>query len=66
MKVVEKMWSLDFVEMDNLLPATRFLHLAEQGVAPTSLQDSLVGALSHFQALQQHKAEPWSLAWWPT
>ena len=57
MRVVERIWSLQFVEMEDLLPAPRSLRLAEQGASPKSLQDSLVGALSHFQALQQHKAQ---------
>ena len=57
MRVVERIWNLEFVEMEDLLPAPRSLRLAEQGTTPKSLQDSLVGALSHFQALQQHKAQ---------
>ena len=57
MRVVERIWSLEFVEMEDLLPAPRSLRLAKQGASPKSLQDSLVGALSHFQALQQHKAQ---------
>ena len=57
MKVVEKIWNLEFVEMEDLLPAPRSLRLAEQGAVPSSLQDSLVGALSHFQALQQHRSQ---------
>ena len=43
--------------MEDLLPAPRSLRLAEQGAVPSSLQDSLVGALSHFQALQQHRSQ---------
>ena len=57
MKVVEKAWNLEFVEMEELLPSPRSLRLAEQGVPPASLQDSLIGALSQFQALQQHKSQ---------
>ena len=50
MKVVPKVW---FVEMEELLPAPRALCLVEQGVASSSLQESLVGALNQFQAQQQ-------------
>jgi hypothetical protein len=50
MKVVLKVWNLEFVEMEDFLPTP-------QRAAPSSLQDSLVGALNQFQALQQHKAQ---------
>ena len=43
MRVVERIWNLEFVEMEDLLPAPRSLCLAEQGTSPKSLQDSLVG-----------------------
>ena len=49
--VVQKVWNLEFVEMEDFL---RSLRLAEQRAA---LQESLVGALIQFQALQQHKAQ---------
>ncbi|CAI8023060.1 hypothetical protein GBAR_LOCUS13493, partial [Geodia barretti] len=39
---------------EKFLPAPRVLRLAELSPKASSLQDSLVGALSHFQALQQH------------
>ena len=57
MKVVQKVWNLEFVEMEDLLPAPRSLRLVEQGVASSSLQESLVGALNQFQAQQQHRAK---------
>ena len=57
MRVVKTIWTLEFVEMEDLLPAPRSLCLAKQGTTPKSLQDSLVGALSYFQALQQHKVQ---------
>ena len=45
MKTVEKAWNLEYVEMEEFLPAPRSLQLAEQ-VKPTgSLQESLVGGL---------------------
>ena len=56
MRVVERIWNLQFVEMEDMLPSPRTLRLAEQEPSSRSLQDSLVGALSHFQAIQQHKA----------
>ena len=43
--------------MEDLLSAPRSLDIAELGAAPKSLQDSLIGALTHFQALQQHKVQ---------
>ena len=57
MKVVQKVWNFEFVEMEDLLPAPRSLRLVEQGVASSSLQESLVGALNQFQAQQQHRAK---------
>ncbi len=56
MKLVEKVWNLEFVDMEEFLPTPRSLHLAEQGRPSTSFQESLVGAFSQFQALQQQKA----------
>lgn len=55
-KLVEKVWRLEYVDMEEFLPAPRSLRLAEQG-KPSSLQDSLVGALDQFQALQQHRSQ---------
>ena len=52
-KLVEKVWNFEFVEMEEFLPTPRALRIAEQGNPASSLQESLVGALSHFQALQQ-------------
>ena len=57
MRVVERIWNLEFVEMEDMLPSPRTLRLAEQEPSARSLQDSLVGALSQFQAIQQHKAQ---------
>jgi hypothetical protein len=57
MKLAEKICNLDYVEMEEFLPAPRVLRLAEQGPQTSSLQDSLVGALSHFQALQHHRSK---------
>ena len=56
-KLVEKVWNFEFVEMEEFLPAPRSLRIAEQGSSSHSFQDSLVGALSQFQALQQHKSQ---------
>ena len=55
LKLVEKAWNLDYVDMEEFLPAPRALRLAEQGRASTSLQESLVGAFSEFQAQQQQR-----------
>ena len=56
-KLVAKAQSLEFVEMEEFLPTPRSLRLAEQRRPNPSLQESLVGALNHFQALQQQKAQ---------
>ena len=56
-KVVEKAQSLEFVEMEEFLPAPRALHLAEHEKPSPSFQESLVGALNQFQAAQQQKAQ---------
>ena len=45
-KQVEKVWGLEFVDMEDFLPAPRSLRLAEQGTAAPSFQESLVGALN--------------------
>jgi hypothetical protein len=57
MKVVERIWDLEFVVMEDLLPAPRTLRLAEQAAKSSLLQESLVGALNQFQATQQHRAQ---------
>ena len=54
-KQVEKVWGLEFVDMEDFLPAPRSLRLAEQGTAAPSFQESLVGALNQFQAIQWQK-----------
>ena len=56
-KLVERVWNLEYVEMEDFLPASRSLRMAEQGNPSHSLQDSLVGALNQFQALQKHKSQ---------
>jgi len=56
-KLVEKVWNLEFVEMEEFLPTPRALRIAEQGNPASSLQESLIGALSHFQALPHHKSQ---------
>ena len=56
-KLVEKVWNLEYVEMEELLPTPRALRIAEQGNPSHSLQDSLVGALNKFQAIQQQKSQ---------
>ena len=45
---MEKVWNLEYVEMEEFLPAPRALQLAEQGRPSPSLQESLVGAFSQF------------------
>ena len=57
MKLVERVWNLEYVDMEEFLPAPRSLRIAEQGRSSASLQESLVGAFSQFQALQQYKAQ---------
>ena len=54
MKVVEKAWSLEFVDMLDFLPTPRALRIAELGGhSQSSLQGSLVGALNEFHAIQR-------------
>lgn len=55
MKLVDKVWNRDYVEMEEFLPTPRVLRLVDQGGAARSLQESLVGALSQFQAIQQQQ-----------
>ena len=43
MKLVEKAWNMEFVEMEDFLPAPRSLRIAEQGKPSSTLQESLVG-----------------------
>ena len=57
MKLVEKVWNLEYVDMEEFLPTPRSLRLAEQGRPSTSLQESLVGGFSQFQAQQQQKSQ---------
>ena len=45
-KLVDKVWNLEYVEMEGFLPTPRALRIAEQGNPSHSLQDSLVGANS--------------------
>ena len=56
-KLVERVWNLEYVDMEEFLPAPRSLRIAEQGRSSASLQESLVGAFSQFQALQQYKTQ---------
>ena len=54
-KLVERVWALDFVDMEDFLPATWSLRLVDQRSSAESLQESLVGALDHFQAIRQQQ-----------
>ena len=54
-KLVEKAWNKEYVDMEEFLPTPRSLRLADQARTSSSLQESLVGALSQFQALQHHQ-----------
>ena len=56
-KLVDKIWNMEYAEMEELLPAPRSLRIAEQSAPSHSLQESLVGALSEFQALQKQKSQ---------
>ena len=61
-KLVERVWCLEYVDMEEFLPAPRSLRLAEQGKPTPSLQESLVGALNQFQAIQQQqRSQRWVL-----
>ena len=56
MKVVEKAWRLEFMDMLDFLPTPQALRLAElSGHSQGSLQGSLVGALNEFQAMQRQQ-----------
>ena len=54
-KLVEKAWNKEYVDMEEFLPTPRSICLADQARTSSSLQESLVGALSQFQALQHHQ-----------
>lgn len=57
-KLADKVWKLDYVDMEEFLPTPRSLRLAEQEKPSPSLQESLVGALNQFQASQlQQKSQ---------
>ena len=51
-KLVEKVWSKEFVHIEEFLPTPCSLHLANQARTSSSLQESLVGAFSQFHTLQ--------------
>ena len=55
--LVENVWRLEYVDMEEFLPTPCSLQLVEQEKPSPSLQDSLVGAFNQFQALQQHKSQ---------
>ena len=46
MKLVDRIWNLEYVDMEEFLPAPRSLRLAEQGKPAPSLQESLVQPVS--------------------
>ena len=54
-KLVDRAWKKEYVDMEEFLPTSRSLRLAEQGRGVGSLQESLAGALSQFQAMQQQQ-----------
>ena len=56
-KVVEKAQRLEFVEMEEFLPAPQSLRLAEWEKANPSLQESLVGAMNEFQETLHQKVQ---------
>ena len=53
----DKIWNLEYVDMEEFLPVPRSLRLAEQGKPAPSLQESLVGAFNQFQAIQSQKTQ---------
>ena len=56
-KLVDRIWNLEYIDMEEFLPAPRSLRLAEQGKPAPSLQESLVGAFNQFQAIQSQKTQ---------
>ena len=56
-KVVEKAQRLEFIEMEEFLPAPRSLRLTEWEKANPSLQESLVGGMNEFQATLYQKTQ---------
>ena len=52
-----KVWSGEYIDMEEFLPAPRSLRLAEQSKSASTLQESLVGALHQFQAAQGQRAQ---------
>ena len=61
LKLVEKVWRIEYIEMEEFLPAPRSLQLVEQGRPAPSFQESLVGALNQFQVLQQDQRSQWHI-----
>lgn len=51
-KLMKKVWNKEYVDTEEFLPTPRSLHLVDQARTACSLQESLVGALSQFQAIQ--------------
>ena len=56
-KLTERVWNLEYLDMEEFLPAPQTLRITEQKSAPVSLQDSLVRALGQFQAQCQQKSQ---------
>ena len=57
MKLVDRIWNLEYVDMEEFLLAPRSLRLAEQGKSAPSLQESLVTAFNQFQPIQSQRTQ---------
>ena len=60
LKLVE-VWRMEYIKMEEFLPAPRSLRLVEQERPAPMFQESLVGALNQFQALQQDQRSQWRI-----
>ena len=58
MKLVDKAWNKEYVDMEEFLPTPHSRHSAEQGRTTCALQESLVGAFSQFQVMQNQQKSP--------
>ena len=56
-KLVDRIWNLEYVDMEEFLPAPQSLRLAEQGKPVPSLQESLVWAFNQFQAIRSQRTQ---------
>ena len=57
MKTIVRVWSGEYIDMEEFLPAPHSLRLVAQGKPASTLQESLVGALNQFHTTQGQKGQ---------